>query len=80
MVATAHIYGVLIYFTTVRRKFFCRHFGDCFLTLHSLCVCDSMFMPTGVPLAGCGNPSIASRFSDEKKIPDFGQGGREYTE
>lgn len=38
------------------------------------------FMPAGVPLAGCGNPSIASRFSDEKKIPDFGQGGREYTE
>lgn len=38
------------------------------------------FMPAGVPLAGCGNPSIASRLRDEKKIPDFGQGGREYTE
>lgn len=79
MVATAHICGILIYFTTVRRKFFVAILAT-FFTLNSLCVCDSMFMPTGVPLAGCGNPSIASRFSDEKKIPDFGQGGREYTE
>lgn len=33
------------------------------------------FLPAGVPRAGCGNPSFASHFGDDKLIPDFWSGG-----